>query len=258
VTVGDLIEALAREGALMTAAVERGDPGASVPTCPDWSLRELVQHTSGVHRWATRVVRERSSGPIDEELEAVAGGWPGDEDLAPWFRAGHALLVDALRSAPDDVECWSFLQAPSALAFWARRQLHETVIHRVDAELASGGARGAGSPRSVSHVPVDVAVDGIDELLTGFLPRRSSRLKPASPATIAVQPTDADAAWLVTAGPEGATTERTASAADVLVRGPAADLYLLVWNRRDLDGIEVVGDHALLDLWRSNVQVRWS
>lgn len=249
--VDDLLDALAREGATYTAAIERAEPDAPVPSCPDWTVRDLVHHTSGVHRWATRVVQDRSDGPIDDELEAIAGGWPSDQDLAPWFRAGHALLVDALRSAPDDLDCWAFLRAPTPLAFWARRQLHETAIHRVDAELASG---------AVSGVPLEQAVDGIDELLTGFLPRRSSRLRPERPSTIAVQPTDADAAWLVTAGPDGATTERERPgvAADVVVRAPAADLYLVVWNRRDLHGIEVEGDASLLDLWRSSVQVRWS
>jgi uncharacterized protein (TIGR03083 family) len=247
--IDDLLAALAREGATFTDAIERGSLDAPVPTCPDWSLRELVHHTSAVNRWATRIVNDRAQGPIDEELEILAGGWPDDQDLAAWFRVGNVLLTDALRNAPDDLECWAFLRAPSPKAFWARRQLHETAIHRVDAELASG---------SVSEVPVDHAVDGIDELLTGFLPRRSSRLRPETPATIAVQPTDADAAWLVTAGPDGATTERVRGDADVVVRAPAADLYLLVWNRRGTDGLDVVGDASLLDLWRSSVQVRWS
>ena len=247
--VDALIEALAREGATYTGAVERGHPDAPVPSCPDWTLRDLVHHTSGVHRWATRIVQDRATEPIADELETIAGGWPGDEDLAAWFRAGHALLVDALRTAPADLECWAFLRAPSPLAFWARRQLHETTIHRVDAELSSG---------AVSDVPVDHAVDGIDELLTGFLPRRSSKLRPAAPATIAMQPTDDEAAWLVTAGPEGATTERVRADGDVIVRAPAADLYLLVWNRRDLAGIDVQGDASLLDQWRSSVTVRWS
>lgn len=245
----DRIELLAEEGARFVAAIERGDPDAPVPTCPDWALRDLVHHVGGIHRWATRVVSERRDGPVEEDLETVAGGWPADQDLAAWFRAGHALLVDALRAAPDDLECWSFLRASSPLEFWSRRQLHETTIHRVDAELSSG---------PVSSVTVEHAVDGIDELLTGFLPRRSSRLKPATQRSIAVQPTDADDAWLVTAGPDGATTERVRGDADLVVRGSAEDLCLLVWNRRSLDRLDVTGDASLLDLWRSSVQVRWS
>lgn len=244
----DRIALLADEGSRFIAAIKRGDLDATVPSCPGWTLRELVQHTGGIQRWATRLVSERRAEPIAEELEAVAGGWPADEDVAAWFRAGHALLVDALRSAPDDLECWTFLRAASPLEFWTRRQLHETTMHRVDAELSSG---------SVTEVDAAHAMDGIDELLTGFLPRRSSKLRPDTTRTIAVQPSDIDDAWLVTAGPDGATTERVGSDADVVVRGSAADLYLLVWNRRALDGLDVTGDASLLDLWRSSVQVRW-
>jgi uncharacterized protein (TIGR03083 family) len=197
----DHVDALANEIDVFHAAIERGAPDARVPSCPDFALRDLVHHTSGVQRWATRIVRERLTAPLAEELEIVAGGWPGDEDLAAWFRAGHVLLVDALRAAPDDAEIWAFLRtAANGREFWARRQLHETTIHRVDAELASG---------ALSPIAADVAADGIDELLTGFLPRKSSRLRPETTSTIAVQPTDADIAWLVTAGPEGATTERS-------------------------------------------------
>jgi uncharacterized protein (TIGR03083 family) len=250
VDVDALLDGLSREGALLLEAIERGDPDAKVPSCPDWTLRDLVHHTGGIHRWATRTVNERASGMIDEELEVLAGGWPDDQDLGPWFRAGHALLLDALRATPDDAEIWAFLRgSPSGRAFWARRQLHETTIHRVDAELASG---------AVSPVPIDHAIDGIDELLTGFLPRRSSRLKPAATRTIAVNPTDSDAGWLVTAGPEGASTERARTDdADLVLRGSAASLYLLLWNR-DADGVAATGDRELLDEWRTSVTVTWS
>jgi uncharacterized protein (TIGR03083 family) len=245
-----MLDALANEGALLTAAVERADPDAAVPSCPEWAVRDLVHHTGGIHRWATRIVTEKAAEPSSFDLEDIAGGWPDDRDLAPWIRAGHALLLDALRHAPDDLECWSFLtSSPTSRSFWARRQLHETTIHRVDAELASG---------RVSPIVVEHAIDGIDELLGGFLPRRPRQLTSDAPTTIAVQPTDADGGWLVTAGPEGATTARAADAdADVVVRGPAADLYLFVWNRRDATGLDVKGDASALDLWRSNVTIRW-
>lgn len=246
--VHELLDELTREGALLTAAVERGDPDAKVPSCPDWTLRDLVQHAGGIHRWATRIVVERSEGMITDSLESIAGGWPDDRDLAAWFRAGHTLLVDALTAAPDDMACFAFLPAPSPRAFWARRQAHETTIHRVDAELATFG---------VSEIPAPLATDGIDELLTGFLPRRGSKLKPETTVRYAICPTDVDASWVVTAGPEGATTERGGTEGEVVLRGSAADLYLLLWNRGDLDGIEVTGDPSLLDLWRTTVQVRW-
>ena len=68
------------------------------------------------------------------------GSWPPDAELAAGSRQGCAALADALAAAPADLECWTFLRAPSPLAMWARRQAHETAIHRVDAELAAGAA----------------------------------------------------------------------------------------------------------------------
>lgn len=243
------LEVLAAEGALFVDAIERGDPDAAVPTCPDWRLRDLVHHTGGIHRWATKIVSERVTEPSAFDLEDIAGGWPADEDLASWFRAGHALLVDALRAAPDDLECWSFLRAPSPLAMWARRQAHETTIHRVDAELASGSV----------HLPHPAfAADGVDELLQCFLPRRGTKLRSEPARTIGVHATDTNDAWTVTASDEPAKVEIGVGEADVVVRGKAADLYLLVWNRRGLDGVDVTGDASLLDQWRSDVTIRWS
>jgi uncharacterized protein (TIGR03083 family) len=67
-------------------------------------------------------------------LDQVVPAQPEDDVLVEWFVAGHAALVQALRDADPDLACWTFLPAPSPLAFWARRQAHETGIHRVDAE----------------------------------------------------------------------------------------------------------------------------
>ena len=64
--------------------------------------------------------------------------WPDDDDLINWYLDTNANLVDALESAPPDVESFTFLPAPSPLAMWARRQAHETSIHRFDAENAAG------------------------------------------------------------------------------------------------------------------------
>jgi uncharacterized protein (TIGR03083 family) len=249
VDLGDVVDALAGEGPLMVDAVAAAGPGAPVPTCPDWTVRELVRHTGGVHRWAATTVRTASPAPVDSDLERLVGGWPTDDALVDWFLEGHAGLVDVLRSAPADVDCYTFLAAPSPLAMWSRRQLHETTIHRIDAESAAGRRT---DPR------VEVAADGIDELLTAFVTRPSSRFRLDPPRTIAVEATDRGAGWTMTVSPDPITTERRADpGADVVVRGPAADLYLWLWNRAGTEALDVTGDRSLLDAWRDNVQVRW-
>jgi uncharacterized protein (TIGR03083 family) len=244
------IAVLRREGDLLAAAAAASGPDAPVPTCPDWRMRDLVRHVGGVHRWAAAHVAEGRAKPI-ADLEAVVAAWPGDGDLLEWFREGHARLATALEEAPPDLACWSFLPAPSPLAFWARRQAHETGIHRVDAESAGGTA---------TRFSPEVAADGIDELVMGFVSRPGGRLRSDPPRTLAIVPTDIEAGWRVLIGPDGSRGQRGECGpgeAGCTVRGAASDLHLLLWNRRDTAGIDVLGDAELMERWRSSVQVRW-
>jgi len=194
---------------------------------------------------------------VDEPDEAaLLSGGPPDDLILSWVAEGHARLVGLLSSASPDVQCWTFLPAPSPLAFWARRQAHETAVHRVDAELAAG----------VSPTPFDpaFAVDGTDELLLGFFARGRRRGAPdVSAGTISLEATDAGCGWTVRISPEGIETKSGVDESDLLVRGPASDLYLLMWNRLQWDGyprtsLELVGRPDLLSSWRDHFHVTWS
>lgn len=248
------VDALATEGRRFAAAAERAALDATVPTCPEWTVRDLVRHLGGVHRWATGYVAGRFTEQRDVDLDEVVGGrWPGDDELLSWLRAGHEALVAALRDADPDLSCWTFLRAPSPLAMWARRQCHETTVHRVDAEAA------AGAPPS----PVEpaVAADGVDELLTCFVTRRGGRLRADPPRTMRVTATDSPGDWHVHVGPDRVTTlagAEAAAPADCTVRGPAADLYLALWNRGGVERLAVDGDDTVLALFCDRVRVRWS
>lgn len=245
--IPELISVLQREGSLLTAAAVRSDPDTPVPTCPGWTMRDLVRHTGAVHRWATAHVVERLLHPVDG-LDPVVPVQPDDAVLIEWFVDGHAALVRALRSADPDLVCWTFLPAPSPLAFWARRQAHETGVHRVDAESASGGI--------TPFEPV-FAADGIDELLYCFVTRPKGRLRAAEGRTLHLQATDVGRDWMVHIGPGRVRVSDEAGAGDCDVRGPASTLHLLLWNRGGADGLEVRGDMALLDLWRDSVHIQW-
>jgi uncharacterized protein (TIGR03083 family) len=248
VEIAEHIAIVQREGQLFASAAERTSLDAPVPTCPEWTVRDLVRHISGIHSWAATIVTESRSRPYDPFAE-LEGAWPDDAALVDWFRTGHARLVHALRSAPQDLACFAFLPAPSALAFWARRQAHETAMHRADAEATSG---------IITAYPSDQALDGIDELLFGFLSRPGQGLKSDQPRTLALQPTDADAAWLVRISPDEPIVSREApGSTDCRVSATASELFLLVWNRRARAGLDVEGDASLLDLWRQRVGIRW-
>jgi uncharacterized protein (TIGR03083 family) len=174
------IAALEREGTLLADAASRRGLGAAVPTCPGWQVRELLRHVGYVHRWAASYVAEARREMVAEPTEnEILQAGPADSELLGWFSEGLDHLVLALSSADPGLECWTFLGAPSPLAFWARRQAHETAIHRADAQGAAGD--GGGDPDAaatwdgVTPFPAAFAADGIDEVLTGFAPRSRPR-----------------------------------------------------------------------------------
>jgi uncharacterized protein (TIGR03083 family) len=251
--VADHIDALRAEGEQMAAAVAASSPDAPVPSCPEWVVRDLVRHMGGVHRWATGYVAGGRTELWAVDLDEVVGTWPDDPELAVWLRQGCEDLAAELAAAAPDLECWTFLPAPSPRAMWARRQAHESAIHRVDAELAAGAVPGP--------FAAPFAADGVGELLECFVPRRSTKLRAETPAVLAVGCSDDDAAWLLRIGADGVTTEPgrgTANDADCSVRGAAADLYLALWSRAGPEALTVEGDRDVLGLFLEHVHVRWS
>jgi uncharacterized protein (TIGR03083 family) len=174
---------LQQEGAALGDAAESAGPDAEVPTCPEWRVGDLVRHVGEVHRWATAHVRDCRLVPADSAT---------DPTIVDWYREGHAALVSVLEAADPALECWSFLPAPSPLAFWARRQCHETAIHRVDAESALG---------SFAALDPLVAEDGIDELLVGFLGRKRRREIP-EPVALQLVAEDVDRTWIAVLKPD--------------------------------------------------------
>ncbi|MER5279956.1 maleylpyruvate isomerase family mycothiol-dependent enzyme [Streptomyces sp. NPDC002809] len=246
--IAEHIRSLAAEGRLLADAAEGAGTGAPVPTCPGWQVRDLLRHTAMVHTWAAAFVTEGHTSYVPDAGEPDLDG----SELLDRFRAGHGLLVEALERAPEDLECWAFFAAPSPLAFWARRQAHETAIHRVDAESARGGAL---SPVSSAH-----AVDGIDELLLGFHARPKSKVRTDVPRILRVRATDTDTAWTVrlSAEPPAAVREDESSVlppVDCELSATAQELYLTLWNRLPLTALAVEGDPDLARLWRERSSV---
>src|SRR5262245_6194050 len=132
----DLLEA---ELGNVDAAFRAADPAAQVPSCPDWTVAQLATHLGSVHRWAQTIVAEHHQKwlPCSDATVDVPGGNSGADDWADWLAVGGETLVDTLRRADPDDPVWVW-GADRHVRWWSRRQLHETVVHRVDAELAAG------------------------------------------------------------------------------------------------------------------------
>ncbi|MFD3995097.1 maleylpyruvate isomerase family mycothiol-dependent enzyme [Streptomyces sp. NPDC058583] len=249
-TVVEYVDVLETAGRGLAVAAAEAGPDAEVPTCPGWRVRDLLRHTSMVHRWATDlVVHARTTYQPDGGETSLDG-----QELLTYFREGHTGLVDALRAAPESLECWTFLPAPSPLAFWARRQAHETTVHRADAESALPAG-----PRPVEPL---VAVDGIDELLFRFHGRNRSRVRTDEPRTLRVRATDTGDVWTVRlSATEPPRTERDGPAtgpADTELAGAADRLYLVLWNRLPFDAVTLTGDEGLARVWRETSGITWS
>ena len=259
--VAELVTCLRHEGERLAAAADRAGFAAPVPACPGWQVRDLLKHLGYVHRWAAGYVREHTRwvGRLSE-AEILSGG-PSDRALAAWFREGLADLAQVLSVAGPQTNCWTFLDAPSPVAFWARRQAHETAIHRVDAEQAAAAA-GAGQLADPPDIDPRFAIDGIDELIMGFLARDARRGSWDGPPGVlgfhAEDGAGGTAHWRVESAPGRLAVARGTGPAECDVTGPAARLYLLLWNRAGQDGLAVGGDAGQLAAFGEHFHVTWS
>jgi uncharacterized protein (TIGR03083 family) len=238
-------------GETLRAAAARAGLATTVPTCPAWSVADLVTHQGMVHRWAAANLR----GDKDHETAASVAEAAAAPDLLAWFSAGLDTVIDTIAATADDVQALVFLRdAPPPRRFWARRQAHENTIHAVDAVSASLGRWPTAAEVSIEAA---LAVDGIDELLMGFITRGNGKLHTETPTTLLVRADDTGHAWTVelSDGPI-ITTVGQGKEPDAVFEGSAAQLYLSLWNRSD--DFRATGPSELVDQWRAGIRVRWS
>jgi uncharacterized protein (TIGR03083 family) len=228
------------------AAVVAGipDPTADAPTCPGWTIADVTVHAGTIHRWVTEIVATQA--PARLPFPELAPESSSSEGLAEWLTAGAAPLLASLRAAGPVTPVWTWGPGRTS-GWWARRMVHETVVHRADAELAAGVATPAVDPV--------VAADGIDEFLFNLPSARRPYKKLASlptGASLHLHATDADGEWLVRFTESGITWERGHAKATVALRGPVALLLLFTYGR--VPGVDerfaLFGDVSVLDAWQ--------
>lgn len=198
-----------------------------------WRVRDVVQHLGGVHRWATRILRTSSMGGPGFTKSRLTG-----DALVEWFAEGAADLVDALRAVPMTETCPNFNPgSPATAAFWHRRQLHETTVHRWDVERALG---------LDTVIEPRLATDGIDEYLDVWVRTRGkqnltdSLVLRTPTAAWTLRPTDRPGRVAITPG-----VDPTAAAE---ISGTPHELLLVLWSRlsaADTD-LRIDGDHSVV------------
>lgn len=261
----DFVAATAAESERFAAAAaevaELADPSTvMVPSCPDWSVDDLVWHLTEVqHFWAS-IVEGRPGDPSS----VVAQARPPSAMLIDRFVATSARLIEAVDGLAPDVGCWSWYQPDQRVGWVQRRQAHEALIHRVDAELARSTAGGP----DVGSLDGALAADGVDEMLRimlGVDPMDPwATWTPDGPEVRLVATVDGagDRSWVVGTGrrtgvdPKGQEQDdpalRVAPADDgqlvvATVRGPAAELDRWLWRRGGLERSVVDGDRAAVE-----------
>ncbi|WP_026414551.1 maleylpyruvate isomerase family mycothiol-dependent enzyme [Actinomadura oligospora] len=224
-----------------------GDPDMTVPTCPDWTLRQLVEHIGGALPAMAETIESRAREPLPQ----VVPDGMNPHLWEAWLGGGADRLVAAVEAADEPV--WSPFGDDVPAGFWLRRLLHDTTVHHADAAITVGAEW---------ELDADLAADGVAEGLALVASPFVARVNPkiaqlrGDGETLLWRPAEADLpAWLVTRTPDGPRVTETARAADaqVVVRGGASDLFLLLSRRITADDprVRVVGDRALLDHWTS-------
>jgi uncharacterized protein (TIGR03083 family) len=226
------------------------DPDARVPSCPDWSAADLLWHLGEVqHFWGT-VVGARLAAPDTYEEPVRPEGYAA---LRAFFDTSNAKLVDALAGTADDVAVWTWLDTDHSVGFVRRRQAHEALIHRLDAELTAG---------VVTELDAGLATDGVHEAIEwmfGGAPGWASSTPDGPVGRLST--TDTDTSWLVQVGHWSGTSPNTgktytdeqmlflvdAGEPSFELTGTAADLDAWIWNRPPRSEISRTGDTAALE-----------
>jgi uncharacterized protein (TIGR03083 family) len=229
---------LAADAARLREAAAR-DLSAPVPSCPEWTVTDLVGHVAEVYLHKTECMR-RNARPED---------WPsgpsGEQPLTLFDRA-YAALSAEFAARPPESPAWTWYAPEQNVGFWLRRMAQETVIHRVDAELAAG--------LPVSPIPDDLAVDGVDEVLERFLAYGSRVWKEDFGNMLddlgaldgrAVRVSTGERAWLVRAAKDGVSVSGQGDSA-ASVSGAPQPLLLWLWRRTGDEVVTVDGDRALV------------
>ncbi|MFB9905168.1 maleylpyruvate isomerase family mycothiol-dependent enzyme [Allokutzneria oryzae] len=227
---------LVQAAAMRGAAVEAG-PDAEVPSCPGWTVLDLVRHIARVHaRVGEILVAEDIT--VRPDFPRAPQRW---DELLEWWDTALSTMVRRFTDLDPLAPTWMFPGAAErTVRAWARRMAHETAIHRLDAELALG------VESRLTFAP-EFAADGIDERLGLRAIGDSSAV--TTGGTILFHAADAGRAWTMTVrpgqNPEVTSAPDAAMHTDAVVAGTADAVYRAVWGRPST--AVTTGSHELVE-----------
>lgn len=220
------------------AVLDAGKAGldAAVPTCPGWTVRDVLGHLGRVHRSVADIVEQRLTTMPTTPMPTP----PAGDAVLGFYEEGLQRLHAALAAVDPDEPVYTWAGDQRA-GFYHRRMALELAIHRVDVERAHG---------EPGAIDADLAVDGIDELYEVVLPFSARRRGTPLPAgSLHLHRTDGDGEWLVRAEGDRVVVTREHAKGDAAVRAAAGDLLLFAWNRGRPERLQVFGDEGVAAEW---------
>lgn len=247
------LRSVEKDAASMLAVVAVMPLDEPVPTCPEWSLRDLVVHTGVVHRHKTEIVRLGLTDGSPDQPDGPGNSASADA-LQEWFLEGVSDLVAVFEAADLTRPTWTWCPHDHTGEWWARRMAHETVIHAADARITAG---------LEVTVEGELAVDGVDEIL--------DEMMIGGPPWGTVDPTDSivhltagDRVWSLRTAEFSGTSPNTGTTYEALetfvygdgkpdatVETDSSTLDLWLWGRAELPTSARSGSDALIDHVRS-------
>lgn len=231
--------ALREQNRLFGTTIRGTDMATPVPTCPGWSLLQLLRHLGRACRWTAQIIRERADGTLDPR--AVPNGRPPDDEpgALAWLHESAQVLLDAVAASNADAPVWTW-NGPRPAAWWLRRMLHEHTVHRADAAIAL----------NVEYLLApELGADALSELfgqiaIAGWHPLDTG-------TSLHLHATDIDADWTLRPTATGLAWEPSHTEATTALRGPAASLLLVTTRRHTAEeaGVEVFGDPKVFHTW---------
>ncbi|GIG58579.1 hypothetical protein Lfu02_29510 [Longispora fulva] len=205
------------------------DLDARVPSCPDWTVEDLVRHVAQVYLHKVQCMR---LGHHPED-------WPHDHSAEPalaLLTRAHAELEAEFAARAPESTTYTWYGPDQTVGFWVRRMAQEAAVHRVDAELAAG---------QVTLVAADLAADGVDEVLRIFLAWTSIQWPEDYTLTDApvVEVRTGGRSWFVRPTVAGVFVEAEGEAATT-ISGEPSDVLLWLWRRVGDDAVTITGDPA--------------
>jgi uncharacterized protein (TIGR03083 family) len=231
-----MLAQLAADGAALRAAAT--DLDKPVPSCPGWTVRDVVEHTA--------VVYAHKSTVIEGSLDRPPAQWPPKfryDDVREFYDEQLHRVIEALRTRDPATAVWTWYEPEQTVGFWVRRMMQETVVHRADVESAFGPP---------SAPPAEVAVDGIDEFVERMLCDDIDAYAEAAGTGQRLVIAAGPANWTVTLGSDAATFVRNAAAdVDARLEGEPGAVLLALWNRLPYAALDTSGDAAALAALRA-------